>query len=120
MKITTQIAQFSEALYLESGRILEPYQVAYETYGELNEDKSNVIIITHALSGNHHAAGFYKGDRKPGWWDDLIGDGKAVDTTKYFVICMNNIGSCFGSTGPMSPMNGSGEPYRLSFPVLPI
>ncbi len=120
MKITTQIAKFNEPLYLESGRILEPYQVAYETYGELNEDKSNVIIITHALSGSQHAAGLHKGDRKPGWWDNFIGDGKAVDTTKYFVICMNNIGSCFGSTGPMSLREDTGEPYRLSFPVLTI
>ncbi len=120
MEITTKIAKFTNPLYLESGRILEPYQIAYETYGELNEDKSNVIVITHALSGSHHAAGTYEGDRKPGWWDALIGDGKAVDTTKYFVICMNNIGSCFGSTGPMSPDYPSDKPFRFKFPVLTI
>ncbi|MDC7243587.1 MAG: homoserine O-acetyltransferase [Sphaerochaetaceae bacterium] len=120
MNITSKIAEFITPLYLESGRLLQPYQVAYETYGELNEDKSNVIVITHALSGNQHAAGYHEGDRKPGWWDDLIGDGKAIDTTKYFVICTNNIGSCFGSTGPMSPNLPSKEPFRFNFPVLTI
>lgn len=120
MKIETKIAHFSSPLYLESGRILEPYQIAYETYGELNEDKSNVILVCHALSGSHHAAGTYAGDKKAGWWDGLIGDGKAVDTQKYFVICTNVVGSCFGSTGPMSPMYPSEEPYRLKFPVVTI
>lgn len=120
MKITTKTARFTNPLYLESGRILEPYEIIYETYGELNEDKSNVIVIAHALSGSHHAAGKYEGDRKPGWWDSLIGPGKAVDTDKYFVICANNIGSCFGSTGPMSPNYPSDEPYRFKFPVLTI
>jgi homoserine O-acetyltransferase len=120
MKIQTKKAFFDEPLYLESGRILQPFEVMYETYGELNSDKSNVIIITHALSGSHHAAGTYDGDRKAGWWDDFIGDGKAVDTTKYFVICMNNIGSCFGSTSPQSINPATQEPYRLRFPVLTI
>lgn len=120
MKIVTKTARFSSPLYLESGRILEPYEIAYETYGELNEDKSNVVLICHALSGSHHAAGFHEGDRKAGWWDGLIGDDKAVDTKKYFVICTNVIGSCFGSTGPMSEMYPSEEPYRLKFPVVTI
>ena len=121
MKIETKIAKFTKPLYLESGRILEPWQIIYETYGELNEDKSNVILITHALSGSHHAAGLYPGDRKPGWWDPLIGDGKAIDTKKYFVISTNVIGSCFGSTSPMSPIYpGSNERYRLKFPVITI
>ena len=120
MKIETKIAQFSSPLYLESGRILEPYEIAYETYGTLNDEKSNVILVCHALSGSHHAAGTYEGDRKPGWWDGLIGDGKAIDTRKYFVICTNVIGSCFGSTGPMSESYPSLEPYRLKFPVVTI
>jgi len=119
LKIKTKLAKFDTPLYLESGRLLESYEIMYETYGELNKDKSNVIIITHALSGSHHAAGYYEGDRKPGYWNDLIGDKKAVDTNKYFVIATNNIGSCFGSTGPMSPMK-NGKPYRLKFPVLTI
>lgn len=120
MKITTKIKKFDEPLYLESGRILKPYQIAYETYGELNSDSSNVIIITHALTGSHHAAGLYEGDRKPGYWDSLIGDGKAIDTNKYFVIATNNIGSCFGSTGPMSLMEDTKQPYRMKFPILTI
>jgi len=121
MNIETKIAKFTKPLYLESGRILEPWQIIYETYGELNEDHSNVILVTHALSGSHHAAGKYENDTKPGWWDSLIGDGKAIDTKKYFVIATNVIGSCFGSTGPMSHLYpGSGERYRLKFPVITI
>jgi len=120
MKIQTQKIKFNEPLYLESGRVLEPYEIVYETYGKLNSDKSNVILVCHALTGSHHAAGFYEGDRKPGWWDGLIGEAKAIDTKKYFVICMNNIGSCFGSTGPMSINPYTNEPYRFSFPVLTI
>jgi len=120
LNITTQTAKFEKPLYLESGRLLERYEIIYETYGEINEDRSNIIIITHALSGSHHCAGYYEGDRKPGYWNDLIGDGKAIDTQKYFVIATNNIGSCFGSTGPMSPMNDKGDLYRLKFPVITI
>ena len=120
MKIETKVAHFSSPLYLESGRILEPYEIAYETYGEMNDDKSNVILVCHALTGSHHAAGTYEGDRKAGWWDGLIGDGKTIDTTKYFVICTNVVGSCFGSTGPMSANYPSIEPYRLKFPVVTI
>ncbi|SFV64443.1 Homoserine O-acetyltransferase [hydrothermal vent metagenome] len=120
MDIQTKTQHFSSPLYLESGRILEPYEIIYETYGRLNEDKSNVILVCHALSGSHHAAGIYDGDRKAGWWDGLIGDGKAIDTTKYFVISSNVIGSCFGSTGPMSEKYPSEERYRLKFPVVTI
>lgn len=120
MKIRTKQETFTSPLYLESGRILEPWSLAYETYGEIDPLCNNVIVITHALSGSHHAAGWYEGDRKPGWWDKLIGDGKPIDTTKYFVICVNVIGSCFGSTGPMSPMYPSDEPYRFRFPVVTV
>jgi len=120
VEISTQTQRFTNPLYLESGRIIEPYELIYETYGELNEQKSNVVVITHALSGSHHAAGFYEGDKKPGWWDSLIGEGKSVDTSRYFVICVNVIGSCFGSTGPMSPMYPSLNPYRFRFPVVTI
>ncbi len=120
MKIRTCIEHFDEPLYLESGRLLESYDLAYETYGELNIDHSNVIVVFHALTGSHHAAGRYEGDSKPGWWDPLIGDGKAIDTAKYFVICVNVIGSCFGSTGPMSIEKKSGKPLRLKFPVITI
>jgi homoserine O-acetyltransferase len=120
MKIETKVAHFSSPLYLESGRILEPYEIAYETYGELNTDKSNVILVCHALSGSYHAAGIYEGESKAGWWDGLIGDGKAIDTRHYFVISTNVVSSCFGSTGPMSPNYPSEDPYRLKFPVVTI
>ena len=120
MKIETKTAHFSSPLYLESGRILEPYEIIYETYGTINADKSNVILICQALSGSHHASGLYENDRKAGWWDGLIGDGKAIDTTRYFVISTNVIGSCFGSTGPMSDNYYTQEPYRLKFPVVTI
>ena len=120
MKIETNIMKFKESLKLESGRILDNYEIIYETYGELNADKSNVIVICHALSGSHHAAGRYDNEAKPGWWDNFIGDGKTIDTLKYFVICSNNLGSSFGSTAPMSANYPSKEPYRMKFPVLTI
>jgi homoserine O-acetyltransferase len=120
VKITTKKETFTNPLYLESGRILEPYELVYETYGEMNDDKSNVVVVTHALTGSHHASGLYEGDRKPGWWDGIIGDGKSIDTEKYFVICVNVLGSCFGSTGPLSKEYPSNEPYRFKFPVVTI
>lgn len=120
MELRTHKEKFTSALYLESGRILEPYEIAYETYGTLNAEKSNVIVVCHALTGSHHAAGRYEGDQKTGWWDGLIGDGKAIDTARYFVICTNVIGSCFGSTGPTSFMYPVAKPYRFKFPVITI
>jgi homoserine O-acetyltransferase len=120
MNITTNSVSFKQALYLESGRVLDAFDIKYETYGTLNSDKSNVIVVCHALTGSHHAAGKYEGDRKSGWWDDLIGPEKGIDTNKYYVICMNNIGSCFGSTGPMSINPSTNKPYRYKFPVLTI
>ena len=120
MKIETKIEKFNEPLYLESGRLLEEFEIVYETYGTLNEDKSNVIIICHALSGSHHAAGRYEKEAKAGWWDKFIGDGKTIDTNKYFVICSNNIGSSYGSTSPLSINPSTKKEYRLKFPVLTI
>lgn len=120
LNIQTKTEHFTNPLYLESGRILEPYDIVYETYGTLNEEKSNVIVICHALTGSHHAAGVYEGENKAGWWDGLIGPNKAVDTNRYFVICTNVIGSCFGSTGPMSMQHPHHEPYRFKFPVITI
>lgn len=120
MDIVTKKEVFTNPLYLESGRILEPYELVYETYGKLNDDKSNVVVVCHAWTGSHHAAGRYEGDRKSGWWDDLIGDGKGIDTTKKFVICVNVIGSCFGSTGPMSTLPDGTKPLRLKFPIITI
>ena len=120
LNLQTHTEHFTNPLYLESGRILEPYDITYETYGTLNDDKSNVVVICHALTGSHHAAGTYEGENKAGWWDGFIGPNKAVDTNKYFVICTNVIGSCFGSTGPMSTMHPHHEPYRYKFPVVSI
>lgn len=119
MKIETKIEYFDEPLYLESGRILSNFKLAYETYGELNETKSNAVVVCHALTGSHHAAGRYEGDIKPGWWDGLIGDGKTIDTQKYFVICINIIASQFGSTCPLD-IDEQGNEYRLKFPVIVI
>lgn len=120
MKIETKIEKFNEHLYLESGRLLEGFELIYETYGSLNEDKSNVIIICHALSGSHHAAGRYENEAKAGWWDKFIGDGKVIDTRKYFVICSNNLGSSYGSTSPLSIDPSRKKEYRLKFPVITI
>ena len=117
--VKTEYADFDIELQLESGRLLGPLTLAYETYGNLNQDASNVILATHAWTGDAHAAGVHdKEDRRPGWWDNMIGPGKALDTDRYFVICSNTIGSCKGSTGPTSIDPRTKRPYRLSFPVL--
>jgi homoserine O-acetyltransferase/O-succinyltransferase len=105
---------------LQSGASLGPITLAYETYGRLNEARSNAVMVCHALSGSSHAAGYYAGEEKPGWWDNMIGPGKAVDTDRYFVICPNIIGSCYGSTGPGSPDALTGRPYGLRFPLFTI
>ncbi len=120
LKLKTKTEHFTNPLYLESGRILEPYDISYETYGELNDDKSNVVVVCHALTGSHHAAGTYEGETKAGWWDGLIGSGKPIDTDRYFVICTNVIGSCFGSSGPMSMQHPHHDYYRYKFPVVTI
>ena len=109
-----------DELILESGEKLGPVTLAYETYGTLNSDKSNAILILHALSGNAHVAGFHEGDQDPGWWDNMIGSGKAFDTDKYFVICSNVIGGCQGSTGPSSNNPKTNNPYGLDFPLITI
>ncbi|WP_086238591.1 homoserine O-acetyltransferase MetX [Campylobacter devanensis] len=120
MEIYRAVEHFDEPLHLESGRILSEFDLAYECYGKLNENKSNAIVVCHALTGSAHAAGIYEGDRKAGWWDDVIGDGKIIDTTKYFVICVNILGSSFGSTNPLSIEPSTKKEYRLRFPVLVI
>ncbi len=113
-------AEPPDELVLKSGERLGPITIAYETYGTLNPEKSNAILICHALTGNAHAAGFHKDDTKPGWWDTMIGPGKPFDTEKYFIICPNVIGSCKGSTGPSSINPKTGKPYSLNFPVITI
>ena len=107
-------------LTLESGERFGPITLAYETYGALNDEKSNAILVVHALSGDAHAAGFHEGDKNHGWWDVMIGPGKGLDTEKYFVICSNVIGGCKGSTGPSSINPKTNEPYGLDFPIITI
>jgi homoserine O-acetyltransferase len=121
--VDTQYFTFGEdePFRLESGASLQPVTLAYETYGRLNADRSNAILILHALSGSAHAAGYHTpDDKKPGWWDESIGPGKAFDTNRFFVICSNVLGSCFGSSGPTSINPATGGPYGLNFPVVTI
>lgn len=113
-------AQHPHEMKLESGRTLGPVTLAYETYGALNEDKTNAILVCHALSGDAHAAGYHDGDKAPGWWDAMIGPGKALDTGTYFVICSNVIGGCKGSTGPCSVNPRTNKPFALDFPIITI
>ncbi len=110
----------SKEFSLESGEKFGPITLAYETYGKLNHQKSNAVLVLHALSGDAHAAGFHKGDKHPGWWDAMIGPGKALDTEKYFVICSNVLGGCKGSTGPSSKNPETDKPYGLEFPIVTI
>ena len=117
--VQTQYFTFDD-LALESGENLSPVTLAYETYGVLNEKKSTAILILHALSGDAHAAGVHEGQNNPGWWDSMIGPGKAFDTDKYFVICSNILGGCQGSTGPSSRNPKTGKPYALDFPIITI
>ncbi len=119
MVVDTQYVRF-ESLALDCGATLSPVDVAYETCGKLNEARSNAVLILHAFSGDAHAAGLSRADGKPGWWDNMIGPGKAFDTDRYFVICSNVLGGCRGTTGPSSINPATGRPYALSFPVITI
>src|ERR1041385_8281935 len=112
MTVETQYEHF-DSIELDCGVTLGPIQVAYETWGELNASKSNAILILHAFSGDSHAAGIAADNGRTGWWDNMIGPGKAFDTERYFVICTNLIGSCRGSTGPGSTNPATGKPYGL-------
>lgn len=118
--VETKYLDIEEPIELDSGKNLNDVVVAYETYGELNKEKSNAILICHALTGDAHAAGWHKGDKKPGWWEIAIGPGKAIDTEKYFVICSNVLGGCKGTTGPSSVNPETGKEYGLEFPVITI
>jgi homoserine O-acetyltransferase len=119
--VTAQTAHFSEPLKLKSGGILPAYDLTFETYGALNADKSNAVMICHALSGNHHVAGKYaETDKYPGWWDNLIGPGRPLDTNKFFVIGLNNLGGCHGSSGPASINPTTGKPWGADFPVVTV
>jgi homoserine O-acetyltransferase/O-succinyltransferase len=119
--VTPQLYHFDEPLTLRSGKVLKSYDLMVETYGELNADKSNAILICHALSGDHHAAGYHSmADKKPGWWDVCIGPGKPIDTRHFFVVCLNNLGGCAGSTGPASLNPETGTWYGPDFPVVTV
>jgi len=121
--VETAFHSFAEPgneLRLESEDSLGPITLAYETYGRLNRDRSNTILVCHALSGDAHAAGFHKGQNNAGWWDDMIGPGKAFDTNRYFIICSNVIGGCKGSIGPSSINPATGRPYAMDFPFITI
>jgi homoserine O-acetyltransferase len=118
---TPQAMHFSEVLALQSGASLRDYTLAYETYGTLNADRSNAVLVCHALNASHHVAGVYEGqDKSEGWWDNMIGPGKPVDTDHFFVIGVNNLGSCFGSTGPMHTNPDTGKVYGADFPVVTV
>ncbi|MBF8672100.1 homoserine O-acetyltransferase [Pseudomonas putida] len=119
--VVPQTARFDEPLALACGRSLTSYELVYETYGTLNASASNAVLICHALSGHHHAAGYHAAtDRKPGWWDSCIGPGKPIDTNRFFVVSLNNLGGCNGSTGPSSVNPATGKPYGADFPVLTV
>ena len=119
--VSAKRATFDTPLVVRSGAVLPRYELVYETYGTLNADKSNAILICHALSGHHHVAGYYAdAPENIGWWDNMIGPGKPVDTDKFFVIGLNNLGGCHGSTGPSSINPETGQPYGSAFPVITV
>ena len=119
--VTPQAMHFAEPLRLQSGAHLGDYTLMYETYGTLNADKSNAVLVCHALNASHHVAGTYADKPKSlGWWDNMVGPGKPLDTSRFFVIGVNNLGSCFGSTGPMHTNPATGKPYGASFPLLTV
>ncbi|MGE0485108.1 MAG: homoserine O-acetyltransferase [Gammaproteobacteria bacterium] len=119
--VTPRTEHFDRPLELDSGHTLESYDLCFETYGTLNAARDNAVLICHALSGDHHAAGYHHvDDRKPGWWDNCIGPGKPLDTERFFVVCPNNLGGCGGSTGPLSVRPGSGKRYGPDFPIVTV
>ena len=126
MIVTPQTHRFDEPLQLQSGAQLPAYELVFETYGELNAERSNAVLVCHALNASHHVAGLHADangqplPRSEGWWDNMIGPGKPLDTNRYFVIGVNNLGSCFGSTGPTHPNPATGQPWGADFPVVTV
>lgn len=119
--VQPEVIRFDQPLALACGRTLDSYELIIETYGELNADRSNAILICHALSGHHHVAGYHSmDDKKPGWWDSAVGPGKTIDTNKFFVVALNNLGGCHGSTGPASINPETGQPYGPDFPIVTV
>lgn len=120
LNLLTSIAEIKKPLKLDSGKVIDEYSLKYETYGNLNEERTNAVLICHALSGNHHAAGYYENDDKPGWWDNMIGPNKPIDTNKLYVVSVNNLGGCHGSTGPTSINPDTDKIYGSSFPIVTV
>ncbi|MBU6459578.1 MAG: homoserine O-acetyltransferase [Proteobacteria bacterium] len=119
--VIPQTVRFDSSISLASGVCLPGFELVYETYGALNDDASNAVLVCHALSGNHHAAGFHAPtDGVAGWWDNMIGPGKPIDTNQFFVVSSNNLGGCHGSTGPSSINSSTGQPYGSSFPLVTV
>jgi homoserine O-acetyltransferase/O-succinyltransferase len=118
--VRPQMARFDVPLRLKSGAELPAYEIAYETYGELNAARSNAVLVCHALNASHHVAGYHPGDKEPGWWDNLVGPGKPLDTRRFFVVGSNYLGSCFGTTGPASMNPATGKPWGADFPVVTV
>src|SRR4029079_14936108 len=116
----SDIVHFNDPLPLDCGGSLSPYSIAYQTYGTLNEAKSNVILVCHALTGDQHVANIHPVTGKPGWWDTMVGPGKPIDTDRYFVLCPNVLGGCMGSTGPSSINPATGQDYGPQFTALPV
>ena len=121
MIVTSQLMTFAGPLPLRSGASISDYSLAWESYGELNADRSNAVLVCHALNASHHVAGVYEGrEKSEGWWDNMIGPGKPLDTDRFFVVGVNNLGSCFGSTGPMHTNMATGRIYGADFPVVTV
>ncbi|MDD5708552.1 MAG: alpha/beta fold hydrolase, partial [Kiritimatiellae bacterium] len=119
--VAAQRAHFGTPLELKSGAVVPAYDLVYETYGTLNAAKSNAILVCHALSGHHHVAGTYADNpRSLGWWDNIVGPGRPLDTERFFIVGVNNLGGCHGSTGPSSPNPASGKPWGADFPVVTV
>ena len=121
--VTPELIHFDEPLELRSGSVINVYDLMVETYGELNAEKSNAILICHALSGDHHAAGYHDADdekEKPGWWDNCIGPGKAFDTNLFYIVSLNNLGGCAGSTGPSTINPETDKPFGPDFPIITV
>lgn len=119
--VTAQHAHFDQPLHLRSGGILPAYDLVYETYGTLNAAKSNAILVCHALSGHHHVAGHYADQpNNIGWWDNIVGPGRPLDTDRFFIVGLNNLGGCHGSTGPSSPNPATGKPWGADFPIVSV
>ena len=119
--VTPRVAKFSAPVTLKSGVVIADYELVYETYGTLNDDRSNAVLVCHALNASHHVAGMYADDPADvGWWDNMIGPGKPVDSSRFFVIGVNNLGGCHGSTGPKSINPGTGKPWGAAFPVVTV